>query len=805
MTSAAPQPDWIPEGSLRRLNPALIESAGEIRSLLARAKAAGVELRRGTNRAAYPEVAKILSVRQDDFVVSLSNFEDTRREQVFLNADVDGVRYFFACRLLSRSTNRLVLRIPRIVYRWERRDRQRKPTRCAVRIQLTDGRVISALQTNRSDDGLGLELAQGVDLSKGQSVRVFGQAPGDGHEFAEVRHLADRDRSGKWRRVGLLLTHGPRNPIPDVNAPSGPVVSPRRQPVVVVESRSVAFENHRGETIRAIVDSVGDPQSAVFAVIPPAWGRTKESTLALSETVLATFAAAGESAVVVRFDGIRKRGQSFNEPDCLPPISENRRYTFSQGVRDIEATLEFLESEYRTRPGSIFLVTLSIAAVEGRRAIALDEGRRIGGWISIVGAVDPQSMIRVVSGGVDYFAGAADGLRFGQQYIQGLLLDVDGATRDAIDSGLAFLADARRDMARIQVPTTWIAGRDDAWTDLERVRDIMSIGDISRRRLLHVATGHQLRTSEEAMRTFALVAEELSELAIGRRLQAVRPDREELRQKRAAERRRLGVDEIDLKAFWRDYLVGRQHDLGIEIVCSTRAFRSFMRAQLECLALRAGDRVLDVGSGAGALPVELGEAVGLDGLFVTEADYVIEGLRRARRRIREGAGGGHAYSYVVASAEIGRQRAHLPFADSSMNAVLASLLINYVKNPHALIQELARVLRTGGRAVISGMKPDADVSKICVAGVAELRAGGVRSIWSEDEMASLDGPLQEFISSGARLLDLEERGVFTFRPAAELRALVPRRLFKISAVKLAYGNPPQAIILVLERNREPFS
>lgn len=798
----APQPDWIPERSLRRLNPGLIDDPAVIRNLLSRVKEAGLELRRGTNRAAVPEKASIVALADDRFLASLRNFETRNRRQVFLNFVLDGVRYFFAAKMIAKSRDHLELEFPRAIYRAERRDRPRELSTRPLTVLVDEQGEVLARQTDRSDDGIGLVFESGVALSPGQSVQLRDVEPGvKGSSFAEVRHVAERDVSGRWRRVGLLLTPDRRDEaFTWIAVPRFSHVQSRSEPAEQ-NSRVVAFQDKSGETLRAIVDIVGDPAVAAFAVIPPAWGRTKESTVGLAETLLSTFGEARESLVVVRFDGIRKRGESSNDPGCLPPLSENRHYTFSQGVRDIHSTVDFLEREYGARPGSIYLLTFSIAAVEGRRAIADDPRRRIGGWVSIVGAPDPQSMIRVVSGGVDYFAGAAHGLSFGQQYIQGLLLDVDHATADAIASRLAFLADARRDMSTIDVPVTWIAGSDDAWTSLERVQHMMSVGDTSRRRLLKVSTGHQLRSSDEAMETFALVAVEFGRMALGRRVEPIWPNRRELRRKRLTERARLKQREVDLQRFWRDYVVGREHDVGIEIVSSTEAFRSFMRTQIRCLELRGGEEVLDLGSGAGAFPVELGDTPDLGQMSVVAVDFVVEGLRRARKRVREGHCGAHSYNYVQANLQVHEAGASLPFASGSADAVLASLVINYLGDPSGFLREVARVLRPGGNAVISGMKPDADISKICVAGVTELRSGSARAVWTHEEMPSLDGPLQEFISSGARLLDLEEDGKFTFWPQDEFLSLVPRDLFKVSSVVLGYGDPPQALILVLERTR----
>src|SRR5262245_64321377 len=45
---------------------------------------------------------------------------------------------------------------------------------------------------------------------------------------------------------------------------------------------------------------------------------------------------------------------------------------------------------------------LSLACVEGRRALAAERNGRVGGWVAAVGMVDLQSALRTISGGVDY-------------------------------------------------------------------------------------------------------------------------------------------------------------------------------------------------------------------------------------------------------------------------------------------------------------------------------------------------------------------------------------------------------------------
>src|SRR4029434_10332885 len=97
-----------------------------------------------------------------------------------------------------------------------------------------------------------------------------------------------------------------------------------------------------------------------------------------------------------------------------------------------------------------------------------------------------QSMMRVVSGGVDYIGGVDRGVRFGRQEILGVEVDVDGSPGDALDNRMAYLEDACRDMQQTSVPVSWIHGRFDAWMDLQRARVITGRGQTTNRLFLLV-------------------------------------------------------------------------------------------------------------------------------------------------------------------------------------------------------------------------------------------------------------------------------------------------------------------------------
>jgi 2-polyprenyl-6-hydroxyphenyl methylase/3-demethylubiquinone-9 3-methyltransferase len=98
-----------------------------------------------------------------------------------------------------------------------------------------------------------------------------------------------------------------------------------------------------------------------------------------------------------------------------------------------------------------------------------------------------------------------------------------------------------------------------------------------------------------------------------------------------------------------------------------------------------GDRVLDVGCGEGRFAGALAAA----GARVTGVDVAEEPLRRARGR--------HAGLELALLADGGAW----PLADASFDVVWAGEVIEHVADTAAWLSELRRVLRSGGRLVLS--------------------------------------------------------------------------------------------------------
>jgi SAM-dependent methyltransferase len=798
-----------------------------IRELLSQAATSGTPLRRALNRHIEVETALIESLSADRLVLRTRNFERRHGPQVFLTLDLEYESYFFSASPVEESDDGcLVLELPEVIFRQERRGSNRSSSppdgsRQQVEIRIGDRPGAVGEVADLSDRGLAFEVPDEAAPSGGDGIRVrFLDGGMSGTErVATVRHRSQvPDRRG-WVRVGVALSGGPggaqvqRETREEILPTSGFQRAWRKVSMAQAAARTaghrlgltrnrpphvpvVRFLNERNEHICAIVDGWGSTSGAVAVVIPPAFARTKETLLPLASTIIETFRHAKQPVIVYRIDGIRRRGESYLDPECQAPGKEFLRYTFSQGASDLLATFDHLEAT--CAPSKILVVTFSASAVEGRHALATDPKRRGDGWICVVGAPDLRESLRIVTGGLDFVSCIERGVKMGVREVLGFPFDMDYAGRDAVEKGLALLEDSRRQLAEIDVPVTWVHAKHDAWMDIERVQDILSFGDSSKRRLIEIPTGHQLRTSQEALDTFGLIAGELGRMATGRPFEPRWPSLSSLALRQTAERARLRQEPVDLKGFWRNYLLGREKQGGIGLMVETGAYRALMMEQIRALHLEPGSRVADLGCGTGGLANAISRLDSVPSPLVIDGlDYVVDAVRKARSdweaplRAR-----GVVLRLLLADLDIRNRDDGIPLASGAYDAVVGSLLLSYLGDPLRLLREARRLLKPGGRLVVSALRRDADLSKIYV---NELRLEEVRQHLGAEAAREREEVSHHFLNEASRLLDLEERGWFRFWDPKDLAALVREAGFKKVRTVRTFGDPPQAVVAAAVR------
>jgi SAM-dependent methyltransferase len=181
-------------------------------------------------------------------------------------------------------------------------------------------------------------------------------------------------------------------------------------------------------------------------------------------------------------------------------------------------------------------------------------------------------------------------------------------------------------------------------------------------------------------------------------------------------------------------------------------------------ALEKGQTVLDLGAGAGFDCFLAARAVGPEGRVIG-VDMTAEMLDKARRNA---AAGGYA-NVVFRLGEI----EHLPVADSAVDVIISNCVINLSPDKPQVFAEALRVLRPGGRLMVSDIAllkplPKAVQQSVaayvsCVAGavlrddyLTMIRTAGFEDVLVQKESAfgenlSVEDPLVQSILQEARL------------------------------------------------------
>ena len=142
---------------------------------------------------------------------------------------------------------------------------------------------------------------------------------------------------------------------------------------------------------------------------------------------------------------------------------------------------------------------------------------------------------------------------------------------------------------------------------------------------------------------------------------------------------------------------------------------------------------------------------------------------------------------------------NLPFADASLDRINCSLVLSYLGNPLELLREFHRVLRPGGRIVMSSMLPDTDMSKIYQRLLRRIETDPNLPLPPGMDRSTFADEMRHFLSAAAFLFMLAEEGQFAFFSREEMCNLAERAGFRRVESHLSFGEPAQAHITVGHR------
>jgi len=130
--------------------------------------------------------------------------------------------------------------------------------------------------------------------------------------------------------------------------------------------------------------------------------------------------------------------------------------------------------------------------------------------------------------------------------------------------------------------------------------------------------------------------------------------------------------------------------------------RQVLRAELvgdwmDALHLKTGDCVLEIGSGPGFVSLVLAERVGPTGVIYA-VDRSAEALAHLERLQKE-RGVSNIQRRVADAATLER-------ADLRADSALVTMVLHHAENPAGILRSVARLLRSGGLAVVAEFHPD---------------------------------------------------------------------------------------------------
>jgi len=586
-------------------------------------------------------------------------------DSVFISFQAGYATYNFETKVrrIRKDGTAMECFFPRIMFYSEKRAIKRNGNEGNLRLEIhipapfqkrIHGRITDSSEGGASfiAESDGIALLAGTPL---ESIKIF---DGDNlvrDEIGEIRNVVglNGDASGLIRYgvqfgIGRMNIQSTRPLEPDPHAVQDGTAEKTHRPrmrraadlnVMVHGGPDVIhLETAKGEEMVGLLNSSFplDDQPVPVVIIPPAFGKTKETLFGLALTLIENFHLLGKPLVVIRYDGIRRKGESYKDPEASEPPYEMLNASVKQGSDDIKAVLDWIHvNPKKLKASQVILVSFSLSALEARLTLREERYRRqISAWIACMGTLEFRDLMSRINCGLDLLEQHQLGIDLGTIPILGNLIRMKHYAGDVVASGVATLDQAREDMRLIDIPVTWIYGEHDHWVNAEFVRDVMSIDAGAPRDVIPVPIGHNARTSDEALRLFGTIAALIHRQLHGEMIRPLIPSKADMEIMRRAEQDRLPPQNLkNRKDYWQRYLVGNKDLLGFDVMALSDDYQQLMEDQFVALDLKPGDRFLDLGGGTGNFLNHL-----LDRKYplparVTIADLIPEGMRQAREKL----------------------------------------------------------------------------------------------------------------------------------------------------------------------------
>jgi len=578
-----------------------------------------------------------------------------------------------------------------------------------------------------------------------------------GHDFPTVRS-AFRRRRQESQELGVLP--GKKN----------------------IHSTRLIIEKDNGQRISAYHDRQGEEELAQLpiVVISPGYGETKRDYLTLG------YYFASNGFQVVRYDHTNHVGES---------DGPHYHVSLSSMKDDFQTVTRFVRAIW---PHSTIIgVASSLAARVALKAEA--ECPSLSLLVMFMGIVNVQRSAATVHQ-EDVFAGYGEGQYPDSANILGFNVGSQ-FLGDAITNKFVTLEQTLNDAESLTSSVIMVNAGKDAWVnpdDLQAFR--RALGRRLENWIVVPEALHRLQENPKIAReTYRQVVAQCHErVRMGSSPCVIHnPHRKDLGRQNRKEKIALqqqSLTEVG-SGFWQDYL-GHFQSVG-----KCRDYVKLLDHVFHALGpITPGQQFLDAGCGNGnaglfflhrlrsALP---GCVPFLDGFIqYVGIDVVQEALRRANRMMLSTIS---EFQQVNSSPQplIKMSWAHvdlshsLPFPDNQFDRIVSNLVLGYVRDPRAALQELYRVLAPGGRMVVSNLKPNGDFSGI------------YQSLVSSAALPQQREEARNLLNNYGKIRQAEKEGQFCFFDRMQWEAIVASLGCADAEVYPTFAG--QAYLIVLEK------
>jgi ubiquinone/menaquinone biosynthesis C-methylase UbiE/esterase/lipase len=525
------------------------------------------------------------------------------------------------------------------------------------------------------------------------------------------------------------------------------------------------IRNYKNRSARTIFSFFDHPKelSPFFIIIPPAFGETKRDSLKLSYYLVKN------GFNCLRYDASCHVGES--QGDMLYA-------SLSKMCQDLFSAIDFLENNFDVN--SVAVAGTSLAVRIAMKAAGNDN--RIKFLLGLVGIVDLRSTLKAVYH-QDVIGEIMQGSYKGKfiDDIMGFEVSIDFAL-DAIKEGYHNLETSIQDMHKLDIPVVFIAAENDPWVKLEDARKALN-GLLGREKdfvvipnAMHVLNENPAAADLALSQAVASCKKYFSDQE-WKLDDVVKPGEQELSRQWLIEEARLrNLIKKSLegeKEFWEKYLNK------FVLIYKSSDYRSFLSDINGLLDVGKAETVLDAGCGNGHFGAWLFERV-IEDIFKEEIDlkdfpavsyigldFVEKSLKDARlkhlnlvRRVYRELSLRDKYQVINFRYVLSNIEKPLPFPDNYFDKICCNLVISYVKDPQFSVKELIRVLKPGGKMVVSSMKPFADLSQI------------YRNFADQTENQEELEEARKLLSAAGRIKQKEGAGIYKFFSEEELLELL---------------------------------